>query len=124
MSVSKDDVLKSGVTEPPFSGKLLKNKDSGMYVCGDCGNPLFDSVTKFDSGSGWPSFYDVVGSVAVDLMIDESHGMVRTEILCKKCGGHLGHVFDDGYGQPTGKRYCVSSLALDFMGSDGTKKEG
>jgi len=106
-------VLREKGTERPFSGKLLHNKKNGTYVCGACGNPLFSSDTKFDSGSGWPSFYDVVSEGAVELKPDDSLGMKRIEVLCNRCGGHLGHIFDDGP-QSTGKRYCINSLSLDF----------
>ena len=107
-------VLREKATEAPFSGKFLHNKEQGMYVCGACGAELFSSNTKFDSGSGWPSFYDVASSGAVKLVDDSSHGMQRTEAVCANCESHLGHVFDDAYDQPTGQRYCINSLALDF----------
>lgn len=113
-------VLREKGTETPFSGKFLKNKDSGVYTCGACGKQLFDSDTKFESGTGWPSFYDVMSSDRVILHEDDSHGMTRTEVVCANCGSHLGHVFDDGPtktpdGKPcTGKRFCINSAALGF----------
>lgn len=113
------EILRNKGTEPPFSGKLLHNKEKGSYVCAACGNQLFSSDHKFDSGSGWPSFYDVSLSDAVELHRDNSHGIERTEVTCKKCGGHLGHVFDDAYDQPGGKRYCINSVSLDFNKDDG-----
>lgn len=108
-------VLRNKATEAPFTGKLLHNKEQGMYVCAACGAELFSSDTKFDSGSGWPSFYDVIKTGAVKLLPDSSHGMERTEVVCSNCGGHLGHLFDDAYDQPTGQRYCINSVSLDFM---------
>lgn len=107
-------VLRNKATEAPFTGKLLHNKDKGSYVCAACNNVLFSSDTKFDSGSGWPSFYDVAKSGVVKLVTDDSHGMRRTEVVCGNCGSHLGHLFDDAYDQPTGQRYCINSLALEF----------
>lgn len=101
-------------TEAPFTGKFLHNKDNGMYTCANCGAELFSSDTKFDSGSGWPSFYDVAKSGAVKLVPDNSHGMERTEVVCANCGGHLGHVFEDAYDQPTGQRFCINGCVLDF----------
>ncbi len=107
------EVLRKKGTEKAGSGKWLENKKTGMYVCAACGNELFPSNSKFESGTGWPSFSDVAKSESVELKEDKSHGMNRIEVICRKCGGHLGHVFDDGPTQ-TGKRYCINSLALDF----------
>ncbi len=107
-------VLRQGNTEAPFTGKLLHNKKSGDYMCAACGAVLFDSSTKFDSGSGWPSFYDVKNSSAVKLKEDNNHGMQRIEVTCSNCGSHLGHVFNDAPDQPTGMRFCINSCALDF----------
>lgn len=107
-------VLRNKATEAPFTGKLLHNEQQGSYVCVACGVKLFSSDTKFDSGSGWPSFYDVAKSGAVKLIKDSTLGMERTEAVCANCGGHLGHVFDDAHDQPTGQRYCINSAALDF----------
>ncbi|MBN1785582.1 MAG: peptide-methionine (R)-S-oxide reductase MsrB [Candidatus Methanofastidiosa archaeon] len=106
-------VLREKGTEPPFSGKYNDFKKRGTFVCAGCGNELFSSDTKYNSGSGWPSFWQPVSPDAIDTQEDLSHNASRTEVLCARCGGHLGHVFDDGP-PPTGKRYCMNSLALDF----------
>jgi peptide-methionine (R)-S-oxide reductase len=106
-------ILYNKATEAPFTGKYLANKDTGMYACANCGARLFSSDTKFDSGSGWPSFDDALPG-AVNQIGDESHGMIRTEAVCAKCGGHLGHVFNDGPKDTTGMRFCINSLSLDF----------
>ena len=107
------EVLRGKGTERAFTGELLHNKESGMYVCAGCGSPLFASDTKFDSGSGWPSFWEPFDDDRVATHEDLSHGMRRIEVTCATCGGHLGHVFPDGP-NPTGLRYCINSLALGF----------
>ena len=106
-------ILRQGGTEPPFSGELLSVKDEGAFRCAGCGAPLFSSDTKYDSGSGWPSFTQPVEGGAVAELDDSSHGMTRTEVRCARCEGHLGHVFPDGPG-PEGLRYCINSASLSF----------
>ena len=107
-------VLREAATEPAWTGELLNEKRDGLYRCRACGNELFIAGTKFDSGCGWPSFYESIRPEAVELRDDRSHGMVRTEVLCAACGSHLGHVFPDGFGTPTGDRYCMNSVSLTF----------
>ena len=107
-------ILRQAGTERPFTGKYVNTEDDGIYACAACGNKLFSSETKFHSGSGWPSFWDVIDQGNVELHEDNSYGMRRTEIRCGQCGGHLGHVFDDGPRDKTGMRYCINSAALDF----------
>lgn len=113
LSPEEYHVLREKGTEPAFSGKYLKNKKKGTYVCAGCGNELFSSETKFDSGTGWPSFWSPVSKDSVEEKVDNRFGMHRTEVRCKKCGGHLGHVFDDSP-TPTGQRYCINSVSLKF----------
>lgn len=108
-------ILREKGTEVPFTGKLLHNNKSGDYVCAACGEVVFKSDTKFDSGTGWPSFYDAANNKAVILEEDKTLGMSRTEVMCANCGSHLGHVFNDASNQPTGKRFCINSTSLDFM---------
>lgn len=108
-------ILRERGTEAPFTGQLLNNKESGDYTCAACGQLLFKSDHKFDSGSGWPSFYDIAANDAVRLKDDNTLGMYRIEVECKNCGGHLGHLFEDAYDQPGGKRYCINSAALKFI---------
>jgi len=107
-------ILRQAGTERPFTGKYVNMEDEGIYTCAACGANLFSSATKFHSGSGWPSFWDVIDQGNVELKDDSSYGMRRTEIRCAQCGGHLGHVFDDGPRDTTGLRYCINSAALDF----------
>lgn len=111
-------ILREAGTEKPYTGELLDESRSGTYTCGACHAELFESGTKFDAGCGWPSFYESVRPEAVILTDDNSSGMTRTEVLCAGCGSHLGHVFPDGFGTPTGDRYCMNSLSLGFEVKD------
>ena len=111
-------ILRERGTEPPWSGELLDVKDKGEFCCAACGEPLFDSAAKYDSGSGWPSFTAPAADDMVSKHVDTAHGMVRTEVRCARCEGHLGHVFDDGPG-PSGERYCINSASLAFKQADG-----
>ena len=104
-------------TEPPFSGKYYKNNENGTYKCVCCGEPLFTSDTKYDSGSGWPSFWQPLSDEKIEYISDNTYGMTRTEVNCKKCGAHLGHVFDDGP-KPTNLRYCINSISLNLEKKD------
>jgi peptide-methionine (R)-S-oxide reductase len=113
-------ILREAGTERPFTGKYVHTEDDGTYVCAGCGNKLFSSETKFHSGSGWPSFWDVISQGNIEIHEDNSHGMRRTEVVCGQCGGHLGHVFDDGPRDQTGLRYCINSAALDFRPESST----
>ena len=114
LSKEQYEILREKGTEAPFSGKLLHNDHKGDYVCAACGHVVFKSDTKFDSGSGWPSFYDPANTDAVKLTPDDSHGMHRVEVTCANCGSHLGHVFNDAPEEPTGMRFCINSASLGF----------
>ena len=120
LSPEEYQVLRKQGTERPFCGLFLDNKKKGAYTCRLCGLPLFQSKAKFDSGTGWPSFTDPVFGEAVETRQDRSHFMVRTEVVCARCGGHLGHVFDDGPGA-SGERWCINSCALDFQPGEQAK---
>lgn len=114
LSAEEFAVLRQAATERPGTGALLHEDRAGLYTCRACGNELFVAGTKFDSGCGWPSFYEAVRPEAVQLIEDRAMGMVRTEVRCARCGSHLGHVFPDGFGTPTGDRYCMNSVSLAF----------
>jgi peptide-methionine (R)-S-oxide reductase len=118
LSPEQYHVLREKGTEAPGTGNLLNNHETGDYMCGACGAVVFTSDTKFESGSGWPSFYNVAHTEAVKLIDDSTHGMQRIEATCANCGSHLGHVFNDAFDQPTGMRFCINSASLAF-----TKKE-
>lgn len=114
LSLELKHVAREGATEDPFTGKYWDSHEKGMYRCAICGAELFSSDTKFNSGTGWPSFTEPANLEHIELRQDTSHGMTRTEVLCKKCGAHLGHVFDDGPEEKGGKRFCINSICLEL----------
>jgi peptide-methionine (R)-S-oxide reductase len=116
-------ILREKGTETPFTGKFLDHKENGMYICVVCGAQIFSSDTKFESGSGWPSFNNPANTKAVKLIEDNSDGMRRTEVECANCDSHLGHVFNDAYDQPTGQRFCINSACLGFESKDNPKSK-
>src|SRR3954467_15562256 len=116
------EVLRRHGTEPPFTGKYVHSKEDGLYRCAACGNELFSADAKFDSGTGWPSFTEPAVAEAIETRDDRSYGMVRTEVLCRRCGSHLGHVFPDGPG-PTGERWCINSLSLKLDPDTGSRPD-
>ncbi|MCY3413107.1 MAG: peptide-methionine (R)-S-oxide reductase MsrB [Candidatus Heimdallarchaeota archaeon] len=114
LPLNRYQILRQKGTERPYTGELLHNKEKGLYKCAGCGNILFESETKYDSHCGWPSFYEAYKKWNIVEKRDTSHGMIRIEVVCAKCEGHLGHVFDDGPRDKTGIRYCINSLSLEF----------
>jgi len=116
LSDEEYEILREAGTEAPFSGEYVDHDGDGTFACAGCGETLFDATTKFDHGCGWPSFYDAPED-KIETRLDTSHGMRRTEVLCANCGGHLGHVFEDGP-EPTGQRFCINSVALDYEDED------
>ena len=120
LSPEEFEILRKAGTETPYNNEYEKHYESGIYVCAACGNKLFESNTKYESFCGWPSFWDTIDSTAITTRLDTRYGMERTEIVCAKCDGHLGHVFEDGP-PPTGLRYCMNSVAMDFIPADSLK---
>lgn len=122
LSPEQFEIMFEHGTEQPFLGKYYLEKSTGVYHCGACGNPLFKSDAKFDSGCGWPAFYEPISDEAVEYKEDVSHGMMRTEVRCAKCGAHLGHVFEDSPRVPTGQRFCINSISLNLKKGEGDEK--